>query len=119
MAESVSGPPALSGCATGSSIPPPRSPKARDRGHPQLDKLRCETRATRQRPWPLPADRHLLYGDLTTAASLSGTTYTKRARLLEAVESVGERFSTAEAEDPCLAGSITLRTAPFPPCRQR
>jgi REP element-mobilizing transposase RayT len=36
-----------SGYATGSSIPLPRSPKARDRGHPQLDGARYETRATR------------------------------------------------------------------------
>ena len=35
------------GCATGSSAPPPRSPKARDRGHPQLDKTTYETRAAR------------------------------------------------------------------------
>jgi putative transposase len=38
----------LSGCATGISIPLPRSPKARDRGHPQLDHARYETRATCQ-----------------------------------------------------------------------
>jgi len=37
----------MSGCATGSSILPPRSPKARDRGHPQLDNARYEARATR------------------------------------------------------------------------
>jgi len=44
------GPPAScpSGCATGSSTLPPRSPKARDRGHPQLDKIPRETGAARR-----------------------------------------------------------------------
>ena len=37
----------LSGCAAVSSILPPRSPKARDRGHPQLNNARYETGATR------------------------------------------------------------------------
>ena len=38
----------MSGCATDGSALPPRSPKARDRGHPQLDNARYETRAARR-----------------------------------------------------------------------
>ena len=37
----------MSGCATDGSALPPRSPKARDRGHPQLGNAPYETRDTR------------------------------------------------------------------------
>jgi len=47
----------LRGCGTDNSIPPPRSPKARDRGHPQLDNSRHETMATR-RVHAIPSNVH-------------------------------------------------------------
>jgi hypothetical protein len=47
----------------GTPIPTPRSPKARDRGHPQLDKMLCEIRATRQRGSWRGRDRIAVEGD--------------------------------------------------------
>jgi hypothetical protein len=91
----------------GSSTPPPRSPKARDRGHPQLDRNRYEARTPISRRSSRQSHPPAVFGRYTFRAAVHPTTQ-------RAVASAG-RMSARRAKMALAAwrgeGNLALRLA--------